>query len=296
MAMRNPVGRANYQPNSRGEGPREDPSRGTRSFPAQINEPKVRLRPESFADHYSQARQFFNSQTSVEQKHIAMALTFELSRCENPTIRERMVAHLLNIDEALGAAVADKLGIETLPKPADAAVPPRDDLPASPALSIIQNGPASFAGRKVGILVSNGCDGKLLKALQAAVEKEGAMVELIAPKVGGVTTADGTHLPAQYMIDGGPSVLFDAIALLLSAEGAEHLAKEATARDFVADAFAHCKFIAFSPDAVPLFEKAGVAPDADEGLIALDGIAAVTAFIESCRKLRLWAREAAVKL
>ncbi|RTL92326.1 catalase [Ancylobacter aquaticus] len=296
MAMRNPVGRTNYQPNSRGEGPRPDPVRGFRSFVEEIEAPKVRLRPESFADHYSQARQFFNSQTGPEQTHIAMALTFELSKVEDVIIRERMVAHLLNIDEALGATVADKLGIDTLPKPADAAVTPRDDLPASPALSIIQNGPKSFKGRKVGVLVSNGCDGTLLTALQAALAAEGATMELVAPKVGGVETADGTKIPAHHMIDGGPSVLFDAVALLLSEEGAERLTGEAAARDFVADAFAHCKFIGFTAAALPLMAKAGVAPDADEGLIALEEDASVDAFVESCRALRLWAREAAVKL
>ncbi|WP_421699125.1 catalase [Ancylobacter sp.] len=296
MAMRNPVGRTNYQPNSRGEGPRPDPARGFHSFAEAIDAPKVRLRPESFADHYSQARQFFNSQTGPEQKHIAMALTFELSKVEEVVIRERMVAHLLNIDEALGATVADKLGIDTLPKPANVAVTPRDDLPPSPALSIIENGPKSFKGRKVGVLVSNGCDGTLLKALQATLAAEGAMMELVAPKVGGVETADGTMLPAHHMIDGGPSVLFDAVALLLSEEGAERLAGEAAARDFVADAFAHCKFIGFTPGAMPLLAKAGVAPDADEGLIALEDASSVDAFVESCRALRLWAREAAVKL
>ncbi|WP_428030450.1 catalase [Ancylobacter sp.] len=296
MAMRNPVGRTNYQPNSRGEGPRPDPVRGFRSFAEEIDAPKVRLRPESFADHYSQARQFFNSQTGPEQKHIAMALTFELSKVEDVVIRERMVAHLLNIDEALGATVADKLGIDKLPKPADAAITPRDDLPASPALSIIQNGPASFAGRKVGVLVSNGCDGKMLKALQAALVAEGATVELIAPKVGGFETADGTKMPAHHMIDGGPSVLFDAVALLLTEEGAQRLTGEAAARDFVADAFAHCKFIAFTPGAAPLLAKAGVETDADEGLIALEDAASIDTFIASCRKLRLWAREGAVKL
>ena len=296
MAMRNPVGRTNYEPNSRGEGPREDPVRGFRSFREDVAGPKVRLRAESFADHYSQARQFFNSQTVPEQRHIAMALTFELSKVEAVVIRERMVAHLLNIDEALGAAVADKLGMEKLPKPADAAVPPRDDLPASPALSIILNGPESFAGRKVGVLVSNGCDAGLLKKVRAAIEKEGATAELVAPKVGGVEASDGTRLPANHMIDGGPSVLFDAVVLLLSEEGAERLAGEAAARDFVADAFAHCKFIGFNAGALPLLAKAGVAPDADEGLIALDGGPAVTQFIQSCRKLRLWAREASVKL
>lgn len=296
MAMRNPVGRTNYQPNSRGEGPREDPVRGFRSFPEEVSAPKARLRPESFADHYSQARQFFISQTVTEQRHIAMALTFELSKCEDPVIRERMVAHLLNIDEGLAEIVADKLGLDALPQPADASVQPRNDLPPSPALSIIENGPSSFAGRKVGVLVSNGCDAALLQRLEEALTREGTMMEVIAPKVGGVDAADGTRIVAKHMIDGAPSVLFDAVAVLLSPEGADRLVGEATARDFVADAFAHCKFIAFTPEALPLLAKAGVEADADEGLFDLAGDATVEAFVERCRDLRLWGREFAVKL
>jgi catalase len=296
MAMRNPVGRVNYQPNSFGEGPRESPQRGFRSFPEAMDGQKVRLRAASFADHYSQARQFFNSQAAPEQKHIGMALTFELSKVETPVIRERMISHLLNIDEGLAETVADKLGIKELPKPADAAVAPRDDLEPSPALSILANGPDSFAGRKVGVLVSPGADASLLKKLRTAIEKEGATVEVIAPKVGGVEAADGTMIAAKHMIDGGPSVLFDAVALVLSEEGAERLTGEAAARDFVADAFAHCKFIAFTPGAAPLLRKAGVDPDADEGLIGLGDAKAIAGFIESCRKLRLWSRETAVKL
>lgn len=295
MAMRNPAGRVNYQPNSWGEGPREDPARGFRSFRDPVEGPKARLRAESFADHYSQARLFFNSQTEPEKRHIAMALTFELSKCENPVIRERMVAHLLNIDEGLATTVADKLGIAKLPKPADAAVPPRD-LEPSPALSILGNGPPSFAGRKIGVLVSPGFDATLLAELQQAADKEGAVLEIIAPMVGGVKAGDGSLAPAKHMVDGGPSVLFDAVALLLTGEGAERLAGEAAARDFVADAFAHCKFIGFSAGAAPLLTKAGVAPDADEGLVPLDSARAAAGFVETCRRLRLWTREAAVKL
>lgn len=295
MAMRNPAGRANYQPNSWGEGPRESPQRGFRSFADAEEGLKARLRPESFADHYSQARQFFISQAAPEQRHIVMALTFELSKCENPAIRERMVSHLLNIDETLATAVADKLGIRDLPGPADAAVPPRNDLPPSPALSIIENGPGSFAGRKLGVLVSAGADATLVKELEAAIEDEGAVMEVIAPKVGGVEAADGSWIEARHMIDGAPSVLFDAVALVLSEEGAERLTGEAAARDFVADAFAHCKFIAFTADAVALLRKADVDPEADEGMIALGEPEAAGAFIESCRKLRLWSREMAVK-
>src|SRR4051794_16245149 len=184
MAMRNPVGRANYEPNSWGLGPREDPQRGFRSFADAEEGQKVRLRAESFADHYSQARQFFNSQTPPEQRHIAMALTFELSKVQAPAIRERMVSHLLNINETLATTVADKLGIRNMPDPAEAAAPTRDDLPPSPALSIIENGPDSFKGRKVGVLLSNGTDTGLFEELRSAIETEGAVMEVIAPKVG----------------------------------------------------------------------------------------------------------------
>ncbi|MFC3727060.1 catalase [Neoaquamicrobium sediminum] len=297
MAMRNPSGRANYQPNSWGEGPRESPQRGFRSFVDDVNGPKVRLRAESFADHYSQARQFFISQTVHEQKHIVMALTFELSKVETPVIRERMVSHLLNIDEGLAESVAEKLGMRKLPEPAEAAVSPRNDLPASDALSIIKNGPASFAGRKVGVLVSDGADTKLIKGLSTALKKEGATMEIVAPYIGGVETSDGSMIEADHMIDGGPSVLFDAVAIIVSEAGAERLAGEAAARDFVADAFAHLKYIGYTDAAAALLIKAAVPVDSgDEGLIPLSAAKEAAAFVSACRKLRVWAREEAVKL
>jgi len=301
MAMRNPVGRANYQPNSWGEGPREDPDRGFRTFAAQQVGPKARLRPESFADHYTQARLFFQSQTAVEQRHIANALTFELGRCETPMIRLRMISHLLTIDETLATAVADGLGIADLPEPAEPAIPPHD-MPASPALSILQNGPASFAGRKVGVLLSDGFDAALLSDLVSALQAEGAMCEIIAPKACGAASLDGSMIPANYAIAAGPSVLFDAVALLMSESGAETLARDFTACDFVKDAFVHCKVIGFVPAALPLLSAAGVNPAADEGLIDLqegpaqsgepsDGVAL---FVQICRQLRIWGREMAV--
>ncbi len=122
------------------------------------------------------------------------------------------------------------------------------------------------------------------------------MVEVIAPMVGGFKTAQGGWIAANHMIDGGPSVIFDAVALILSEEAANRLTTEATARDFVADAFSHCKFIGFTTGAVPLLSKAGIEPDLDEGLIPLDNKNAVSDFMKSCRKLRIWAREDAVKL
>lgn len=289
MAMRNPVGRANYQPNSWGVGPRETPQ-GFRTFPESMQGEKQRIRPESFADHYSQARLFFVSQTPIEQTHIASALSFELAKVERPDIRERMVSHLRNIHEDLAAAVAGKLGLPKLPKAADAALPCRQDLKPSPVLSILNRGPDRFEGRKLGILVSNGANAKMLAALQKAIGKVGGTVEIVAPRVGGVKGDDGALIEAKQAIEGGPSVLYDAVAILVSREGAEELAATPAARQFVADAFAHCKFIAHSSNAAPLLAKGGIeAPD--DGVTELASLRSVTQFVERLGALRYWSRE-----
>jgi catalase len=293
MALVNPKGRVNYEPNSwSGEtaGPRESPEKGFQTFPADVEGAKLRVRSETFADHYSQARQFYLSQTDIEQDHIVNALVFELSKVENPAIRSRMVAHLLNIDDMLAKKVADGLGLRERPQPAQAAKPTRQDLKKSPALSILLNGPKSFKGRKLGALVTDGVDIKLLHALKSAVQDEGALLEIVAPKVGGVIANDGSWIEADQKIDGGPSVLYDAVALLPSEDGARLLVKEPPARDFIADAFAHNKFIGYAEAAVPLFEKAGVAESRDAGFIALKGPNDCPAFITACRALRYWQR------
>jgi catalase len=296
MAMHNPVGRANYQPNSFGEGPRESPKAGFTPFAAEENGAKQRLRAESFADHYSQARQFYISQTEGEQHHIAAALTFELSKVKTSVIRERLVSHLLNIDKGLAKAVADALGLEAMPKPADAAIATRQDLEASPALSIVGRGPQRFEGRKLGILVTDGSDAAILNGLKKAVAKEGASFELIAPKVSGVTLSDGSLVPADQMIDGGPSVLYDAVALVPAKAAMAKLLGESTARDFVADAFAHCKFMGYVDAVMPLFEKAGLPEALDDGCVRFGSAKDIGAFIELLGDLRFWEREPMVKM
>ena len=296
MAMVNPKGRVNYEPNSWGAdaGPRENPDLGFKSFAAPIEGPKARIRSETFADHYSQARQFFKSQLPIEQKHIGDALVFELSKCVRPDIRSRAVSHLLNIDDDLATRVADGLGL-ALP---DAAVASRPtlDLDPSAALSILANGPDSFKGRKLGIVLTDGSSATIFAALTASVEKAGAVWEVIAPKIGGVTLDDGNAVAARQKIDGGPSVLYDAVALLPSEDGAALLSTDAAAKDFVSDAFAHCKFIGYSEHAETLFAEARIPPELDGGFMQLDANKDTTAFIDKCAQLRFWAREMEVDL
>lgn len=298
MAMRNPKGRVNYEPNSWSDGgPRESPEVGYRHAGVSEGGELRQVRPESFADHYSQARQFYVSQTRIEQKHIGDALVFELSKCERPDIRERMVSHLINIDPGLAKTVATGLGLAKLPAAAKPAKPPIADLPPSDALSIVKRMPKSLVGRKLGILVSDGADAALVGGLIAGVEAEGAKYEIVAPHIAGATLSDGKLLPAKQKIDGGPSVLYDAVAVVISDAGAQLLAIDKPSKDFVSDAFAHCKFIAYSPAAELLLERAGVsAADRDAGVIALTDAAAVGVFLEACREGRLWDRELTVDL
>ena len=296
MAMVNPKGRANYEPNSWGAegGPRENPTLGFKSFPAPVEGEKVRIRSETFADHYSQARMFYLSQMAIEQKHLGDALVFELSKCQRLDIRARSVSHLRNIDEALAARVADGLGM-ALPDAAKAAKP-TIDLPNSEKLSILANGPNSFKGRKMGILLTDGSSATLFNALTSAAESAGAVWEVIAPKIGGVTLDDGKAVAARQKIDGGPSVLYDAVAILPSADGAALLAIDAPSKDFVSDAFAHCKFIGHVAEAEKLFAEARIPPELDDGFIALSSAKDAEAFVAKCAALRFWPRELKVDL
>ncbi|MFT9166394.1 MAG: catalase HPII, partial [Komagataeibacter saccharivorans] len=145
------------------------------------------------------------------------------------------------------------------------------------------------------IVITNGVDHELLGALQDAVAAVNGTVELIAPTVGGLKDSAGNPLVAQQRINGGPSVLYDAVALLPTVEGANALRHEATMRDFIADAFAHAKFIAHNDAAELLLAAAGLHPKMrDEGVIALESASDADTFIQTCGALRLWAREGRV--
>jgi catalase len=294
MAMSNPKGRVNYEPNSWG-GPRENPVAGFKSYPEALSGQKLRVRPESFADHYSQARQFYISQTVPEQMHISDALTFELSKVEKPEIRSRMVGHLENIDRGLAERVASGLGMKSMPPAAETAHAAKTGLPESPELSIVKNGPNSFRGRKLGVLVTDGADIQLVNNIRLAARAVGADVAIVAPTIAGVDASDGTHISADGRLNGSPSVLYDAVAVVASEEGARRLTSDSNARDFVSDAFAHLKFIAFNSAAASLLEKNGVAAS-DEGVMQVKDAADVSEFLAACKKLRVWSREPKTKM
>lgn len=290
-----PKGRANYEPNSlaaHGEdgGPRESLERGfvTTNAATGTDEQgdKLRIRAELFADHYSQARLFYRSQTENEQAHIASSFVFELSKVGLlDQVPPRMVANLRNVDEDLAKRVADGLGID-LPEKASAAREPVD-MPPSDALSIHKNMKETLEGRAVGILYADGSDGAALDAVIAAVKAEKGKAVLVSPKVGGATLADGSKRKADGQLAGTPSQIFDAVAVVLSDDGCKALLKEAAAVQFVMDAFGHLKAIGANDQAKPLLDKAGVEAD--------DGVTNLGAKFVAAAKKRFYAREPNVR-
>nr|WP_246371191.1 catalase [Lysobacter penaei] len=288
MQMEVPKGRVAYEPQTLDpEGPRASAARGFRSFAERVEDDgrKGRVRAGSFADHYSQARMFYRSQSAIEQQHIADALTFELSKVGTPHVREAVVGHLRHVDEDLAQQVADGLGLDALPMaPAPAA--PVLDLAPSPALRIIERMKDTLKGRSVAILVAEGSDGTQLKALKRGVEKAGAHVTVVAPKLR-IRLADGKPLDADAQLAGTPSVMFDAVASVLDPDEAAKLARDPGAVDWFRDAFHHFKAIAACGGTRKhLFAAARI--KADAGVFEPENVGA---FVEGA-KGRFWKRGA----
>jgi catalase len=290
MQMEQPEGRVSYEPNSLSKNsPREEgPAEGFHSAAMTETGEKGRVRPESFADHYSQARQFYLSQTEYEQAHIASALVFELSKVDHLHVREAMVGHLRHIEEGLAKRVAAGLGFDKMPNAPRTAAPVQKMKP-SPALQIIGKMKDTLDGRAIGILIADGSDGAVVKKIKKAALEAGASVKIVAPKVGGAKLASGLMMSADGQLAGTPSVLFDAVAIVLSDESAKALSLESAAVDFVRDAFGHLKAIAADKGAQALLKTANIGHDA--GVVSAHD---ETVFIAAA-KTRQWGREKSVR-
>ena len=273
-------GRVAYEPNSMGGGcPFQAGAAGFSSFPKAIepnNSPvdKVRGKPEKFAEHYAQAKLFFESQTEVEKAHIQGAFRFELSKLTVPAIRVRMVSSLLHVSKELAAGLAGALGIE-LPEPMPRATKTavRAEITASPALSLAAlPGDGSVATRKIAILLADGIESKPLIDLIEALNGAGAVTRLLGSRLGTVRSKDGEPLEIDATLENSPAVLFDALVLPGGKEAVDMLCRDGRTLEFVKDQYRHCKTILALGDSSRILTKAGIpltlpSGDADRGLL-----------------------------
>lgn len=270
----------------------------------------IRGRSDSFRDHYSQAKMFFNSQSTYEKNHIKDAFSFELSKVKSPAIRERVVQQLSNISLDLSSYVAEKLGLEA-PKeavPVDNHVHNADQSPAdvasvikepatkkSDALSMANTKKDSIKSRKIAVFVTDGFDAGSFAELNNELEKEGAEACPIAPKLGKVKDSEGKEFEVKDTYFNTASVLFDAVYIVGGEQNFKAVSEISNAVEFANDAIKHCKVIGGCNGSemfyskAPLFAKAG--KDDKAFILTSD----VKKFINTLKQHRNWDREPKLK-
>jgi catalase len=297
-------GRVAYEPNSLAGGcPFQAGAAGFVSFPERM-EPqahKVRGKAERFADHYTQATLFYNSQTAVEKQHIINAFRFELSRVQVPAIRERMVSGLMNVDAGMAQAIADGLGLRQMPDPMPKVLKTdvTPEVSTSPALSLFARpGDGSIRARRVAILVADGLDEADVRAIADGLTAAGAVARFVGSRLGAVDTAGGGLLEVDTTLEAMPSVLFDGLVLPDGSPAVRALAADGRALEFVKDQYRHCKPILVLGASVELLATAGIpaalpSGAADPGLIVQQGggASSLDAFATALAQHRHFGRE-----
>ncbi len=269
-------GRVAYEPNSLAGGcPFQAGSTGFVSFPETVTGDKVRGKPEKFAEHYAQATLFFDSQTPVEQAHIAAAFRFELSKVAVPAIRERMLSALVNVSPELAAEVAGGLGLE-VPEamPKAIADPQTPEVTVSPALSLVAlPGECGIRTRKIAVLVEKGVHHASLASLYQTLADAGAVVHFVGPRVGLFAGDSGEMIEADRSMENSPGFLFDALVLPDGSPAVQALAGNEHTPAFVQDQVRHGKTILALGAGRELLEKAGVgsAMKDDPGILLAEG-------------------------
>jgi catalase len=311
--MRHQINKGNtsYEPNSLGGGcPFQAMMKnmGFTSFLERIDAKKIRARSQSFMDHFSQATLFYNSQSEVEKNHLVNAFRFELGKVQAPEVRERMVGLLTLVDKDLANQVATGLGIVAKPpvQPINHSVPadanPKDyqskkgKLPVerSEALSMKNTAKDSIATRKIAFLAADGVDGESLNAMKKALEPKGAVIKIIAPKLGTIKSAQGETIKVDESFLTAASVLIDAVFVPNGKKSITQLVAEPDAIHFVNEAYKHCKAIAIGNDGIEFLKASYIDPTVkDEGLIIEKN---ANVFVKAIAQHRVWEREMARKV
>lgn len=290
-------GKVSYEPNSLAGGcPFQAGSAGYVSFPEPVQQDEVRGKPEKFAEHYAQAKLFYDSQTPHEQVHIAGAFRLELSKVTVPAIRERLLAMMRHVSEDLAAKVAGGLGTP-LPDPMPLALPnpPAPEITNSPPLSLTARpGDGGIRTRKIAVFVADGVDADQVWSTAKSLQDQGAVVRLVGPHIGVLTAADGSQIDADASLENQPSVVFDGLIIPGGEAAIETLSADGRAREFIRDQYRHCKTIMANAEAGALLEAAGIPVDkTDEGLIVepKHGAQQIKQFIKALAKHRHFERE-----
>ncbi len=306
MQMDIPKGNVAYFPNSlMGSCPHlaKMAEGGYTHYEERIDAKKIRGRSESFSDHFSQPALFYRSLADWEKEHVANAYSFELGKCTQDYIVSRMLYMISQIDADLAKTVAKNLGMnipKSVDQPLNQAIGADADvkkhqpgkkknyLESDSALSQANTKFDSIATRQIAVLVADGFDMKSYKKMKTALEKEGAMLKLIAPKGGTVTCTENMEHKVDAAISTTESVLFDALYIPGGSKAIKALSDEGKCIKFINETFKYCKAIAVDGEGETLLDATFVKDYKDDNAVHINEVA--KSFIESVSKHRNWDR------
>ena len=312
MQMEIPKGQTAYFPNSLSGGCPHlaKMSEGAfHSYEERIDAKKVRGRSESFNDHYSQPALFYRSLAAWEKQHVADAYTFELGKCTQKPIKERMLYQINQIDADLAKQVAKGLGLQVpkkIEQPVNQAIGADDDgknqppkkknyLEKDDALSQDHTIFNSIATRQIAVLAADGFSMSDFEKMQKALENKGAMIKIIAPHGGTITCDQDMEHEVDAAIVTTESVLFDAIYVPGGKKSIDALLDEPKYKKFLNEAFKHCKAIAVDHEGEDLLDETFIGNHKDDKAIFIND--KPKAFIDAIAKHRNWDRmEVAAKV
>ena len=221
-------GRVAYEPNSLGGGcPFQAGARGFTSFPQPVEEDKVRGKPEKFADHYTQAALFYNSQTRDRAGAHRARVPLRADQGADPADPPARGVATRQRRRGPRAPASPKDSASRCPE-AQPAVRPRNMKPevkVSPPLSLMARpGDGSIRTRCIALLVADGIVGCTARGLHRKLADEGAVPRFIGARLGTVRGADGTEIDVEVTLETAPSVLFDAVVVPDGDDGIRELA------------------------------------------------------------------------
>ncbi|NMR34382.1 catalase [Chryseobacterium aquaticum] len=302
-------GKVSYEPNSIGGGcPFQAMMKegGFTSNNERVDGNKVRARSNSFVDHYSQAKMFFNSQSEPEKTHLQNALVFELSKVTFPEIRERVVGQLNFINKDLASYVAKRVGVEVkkldMPNqsisadanPANLQSEEREPATkSSEALSMENTMKDKIESRIIGFIMANGVNTQDVKSLKNKLENKGAVVQIIGPSVASVIADDGTVFEPKHSITSVASVSFDALYICSGKQSVKelmHPEQKPIVTEFINEAYKHCKAIYFGNDTDEIYNATRISSKKheDPAIIKKESDDSDQKFIQAIASHRVW--------
>ncbi|WP_294214492.1 catalase [uncultured Chryseobacterium sp.] len=307
-------GKVSYEPNSMGGGCPFQAMMKDGGFASQeerVDGKKIRARSQSFVDHYSQAKLFYNSQSGPEKTHLQNALIFELSKVTIPAIRERVVGQLNFINKDLAAAVAKKVGVHvTVLEQPNGSIPADADpkslqspekepsTKSSDALSMKNTVKDTIKSRIIGFIIEDGVHAQDVNTLKSKLENEGAVVQIISGSLAAVKADDGTAFEPKHSLTSTASVCFDALYIGSGKQSTENLMNEDNKPGtllFINEAYKHCKAIYFGKETEDIYNASNVKhkKHEDPAIIISDQNDSDALFMKAVAQHRVWELEKA---